>query len=265
MGGGEASGDSRRDGRAARELLATNESDEAAADLVTAIASLLPAGAGSFAVFEPPGPNEVRLARAGGSFAAELGEFVRWFELRDRVVDGAGVGAIVTRTGTLPVSARELLGECTATTVPIHGRDGRVLGLVGGFVCAGEATLSSPALRGLEALATAFFQGLSQSTSSDVAPGAERPAVPGRSTDAKDARTRGLEQLSPQERLVAGLLVNGYHVSNVAASTGLAHDTVRTYIRRIYRKLGVRNRADLVRTVLVTGDATVVLEREHQG
>jgi DNA-binding CsgD family transcriptional regulator len=242
MGGGEASSDSQRDVRAPRGPVEPNGG--AAGALVTAIASLLPPEAGCFAVFEAPGPGEVRLGRGGGSFAAELPAFARWFEIGGHSATGAGVGPLVARSGTLPVAARHLARKCTAAAVPIHVRDGRTLGLLGGFAWAGDEVLSAQALRGLEALAIAFFQGFS------------------RSLNATDS---GLKQLSAQERLVAGLLVNGYPVPSVAAVTGLAPDTVRTYIRRLYRKLGVRNRADLVRTVLVSGDAALVSERDQHG
>jgi DNA-binding CsgD family transcriptional regulator len=56
--------------------------------------------------------------------------------------------------------------------------------------------------------------------------------------------------LSPRERQVARLLVDGYSSVNVAALCGVTPNTVRTLMRRLYRKLGVRNRADLVRVSL---------------
>ena len=37
---------------------------------------------------------------------------------------------------------------------------------------------------------------------------------------------------------------------NVAAIAGLSENTVRTYVRRLYSKLGVNNRADLVRKLM---------------
>jgi DNA-binding CsgD family transcriptional regulator len=55
--------------------------------------------------------------------------------------------------------------------------------------------------------------------------------------------------LSPRERSIAQLLVGGYAAVNAAAIIGITEHTVRTYIRRVYRKLGVRNRADLARAM----------------
>jgi DNA-binding CsgD family transcriptional regulator len=60
----------------------------------------------------------------------------------------------------------------------------------------------------------------------------------------------GAARLSPREREVARLLVDGYSHVNVAALCGVTTNTVRTLTRRLYRKLGVCNRADLVREIL---------------
>jgi DNA-binding CsgD family transcriptional regulator len=56
--------------------------------------------------------------------------------------------------------------------------------------------------------------------------------------------------LSGREREVAQLLADGYSHVNIAARCELAAATVRTYVARIYTKLGVCNRADLVREIL---------------
>jgi DNA-binding NarL/FixJ family response regulator len=61
-----------------------------------------------------------------------------------------------------------------------------------------------------------------------------------------------ISDLSSRERTIARLLVRGYGTANVAALTDLTEHTVRTYVRRVYKKLGVSNRADLVRRLLVT-------------
>jgi DNA-binding CsgD family transcriptional regulator len=63
-------------------------------------------------------------------------------------------------------------------------------------------------------------------------------------------RTDALEGLSRREREVARLLVAGYSGVNVAAISGLSEHTVKTYVRRLYTKLGVNRRADLVRKLV---------------
>ncbi|WP_394839173.1 helix-turn-helix transcriptional regulator [Pendulispora rubella] len=55
------------------------------------------------------------------------------------------------------------------------------------------------------------------------------------------------ETLSAREHEVGRLLVAGYNRVNIAAIVGLSENTVRTYIRRLYAKLGVSNRVDMVR------------------
>jgi DNA-binding CsgD family transcriptional regulator len=59
-----------------------------------------------------------------------------------------------------------------------------------------------------------------------------------------------IEGLSKREREIARLLVAGYSGVNVAAISGLSEHTVRTYVRRLYVKLGVDSRADLVRKLM---------------
>ena len=56
--------------------------------------------------------------------------------------------------------------------------------------------------------------------------------------------------LSGREWQVAQLLADGYSHVNIGARCELAASTVRTYVRRIYAKLGICNRADLVRELL---------------
>jgi DNA-binding CsgD family transcriptional regulator len=67
--------------------------------------------------------------------------------------------------------------------------------------------------------------------------------------DAQD-KPAPIEGLSKREREIARLLVAGYSGVNVAAISGLSENTVRTYVRRLYHKLGVANRADLVRKLM---------------
>ena len=64
-----------------------------------------------------------------------------------------------------------------------------------------------------------------------------------------------MEGLSRREREIARLLVAGYSGVNVAAISGLSENTVRTYVRRLYTKLGVNNRADLVRKLMIPEEA----------
>ena len=63
-------------------------------------------------------------------------------------------------------------------------------------------------------------------------------------------RQAAIEGLSKRERDIARLLIAGYSGVNVAAISGLSENTVRTYVRRLYSKLGVNNRADLVRKLV---------------
>ncbi|HEX3761637.1 MAG TPA: helix-turn-helix transcriptional regulator [Kofleriaceae bacterium] len=54
-------------------------------------------------------------------------------------------------------------------------------------------------------------------------------------------------KLSTREREIAQLLATGYSTVNAAAMLSLSENTIRTYVRRLYRKLEITNRADLTR------------------
>lgn len=71
----------------------------------------------------------------------------------------------------------------------------------------------------------------------------------------QDKGAAPIEGLSKREREIARLLVAGYSGVNVAAISGLSENTVRTYVRRLYQKLGVANRADLVRKLMSPAEA----------
>ncbi len=59
--------------------------------------------------------------------------------------------------------------------------------------------------------------------------------------------------LSPREHAVLRCLVEGYSYKEVAAHLGLQIDTVRTYVRAVYRKLDVHSVAAAVSQALRQG------------
>jgi len=62
--------------------------------------------------------------------------------------------------------------------------------------------------------------------------------------------------LTPRERDVVGRLLSGASTRQIAESTGLTVATVNTYLKRIFAKLGVHSRVELV--ARVTGTRGVV-------
>jgi DNA-binding CsgD family transcriptional regulator len=52
-------------------------------------------------------------------------------------------------------------------------------------------------------------------------------------------------KLSARERQIAQMMVTGFTTVNAAAILGVSENTIRTYVRRLYRKLNVTNRTDL--------------------
>ena len=61
--------------------------------------------------------------------------------------------------------------------------------------------------------------------------------------------------LTPRERDVVSLLVAGSSTRDIAAETGLTVSTVNTYLKRIFSKLGVHSRVELI--ARMAGTATI--------
>jgi DNA-binding CsgD family transcriptional regulator len=62
--------------------------------------------------------------------------------------------------------------------------------------------------------------------------------------------------LTPRERDVVGLLVSGASTRQIASETHLTVGTVHTYLKRIYPKMGVRSRVELVARTIGTRGLT---------
>lgn len=58
--------------------------------------------------------------------------------------------------------------------------------------------------------------------------------------------TTDLPTLPPRLAKVAHMVVAGHTDKQIAARTGLTFSTIRTYVRQVYRRLGVHNRVALV-------------------
>jgi len=58
------------------------------------------------------------------------------------------------------------------------------------------------------------------------------------------------EELTVREREILNYLVQGLTNKEIAAATHLATDTIKTHLRNIYRKLGVKNRSQAVSVAL---------------
>ena len=56
--------------------------------------------------------------------------------------------------------------------------------------------------------------------------------------------------LSPMESRVAVAVATGQTVAGIAAALNCGESTVKTHLKRVYRKLGVRKQTELVRRIL---------------
>jgi len=72
--------------------------------------------------------------------------------------------------------------------------------------------------------------------------------------------------LTPREKDVVGLLVGGCSTRDIARKTGLTVATVNTYLKRIFAKLGVHSRVELVARMAGTdaaGTETALSDDDH--
>ncbi|MDH5673168.1 MAG: LuxR C-terminal-related transcriptional regulator [Myxococcales bacterium] len=137
-----------------------------------------------------------------------------------------------------PVDAR-------AVSLPLrHGR--QVLGTIHLYLADGSEKLDVADLRLARWGARALARGLSYSSRMN------RPAA--------DVRKRGQEiqsrldrtPLTKREKEVVALLVSGASTRQIAEQTQLTVATVHTYLKRIYSKLGVHSRVELVARMVGT-------------
>jgi len=68
--------------------------------------------------------------------------------------------------------------------------------------------------------------------------------------------------LTPRERDVVSLLVAGSSTRDIASETGLTVSTVNTYLKRIFSKLGVHSRVELI--ARMAGTATIPPRSSYQ-
>ena len=71
---------------------------------------------------------------------------------------------------------------------------------------------------------------------------------PARTDDDVQALLRDIP-LTPRERDVVGRLIGGSSTREISGSTGLTISTVNTYMKRIFAKLGVHSRVELLARV----------------
>jgi two-component system NarL family response regulator len=64
---------------------------------------------------------------------------------------------------------------------------------------------------------------------------------------AAELRLAAANPLTPREDEIARQVASGLRNSEIARALSISEDTVKTHLNRIFRKLGVRNRVELVR------------------
>ena len=132
-----------------------------------------------------------------------------------------------------------------AVSLPLrHGR--QVLGTIHLFLPEGIEKLEGQDLRLARWGARALARGLSYSSRMN------RPALEGRRKGLEVQSRLDRTPLTKREKEVVSLLVSGASTRQIAEQTGLTVATVHTYLKRIYSKLGVHSRVELVARMVGT-------------
>jgi DNA-binding CsgD family transcriptional regulator len=132
-----------------------------------------------------------------------------------------------------------------AVSLPLrHGR--QVLGTIHLFLPEGTEKLEGQDLRLARWGARALARGLSYTSRMN------RPALEGRRKGQEVQSRLDRTPLTKREKEVVALLVSGASTRQIAEQTGLTVATVHTYLKRIYSKLGVHSRVELVARMVGT-------------
>ncbi|QDV71880.1 helix-turn-helix domain-containing protein [Botrimarina mediterranea] len=79
----------------------------------------------------------------------------------------------------------------------------------------------------------------------------------------RDVRER--LDLAPQQSRIVELILRGKPDKEIALELGLSVPTIRTYLRRAYRRLGASDKLTLVLRVFETAQASLQESRHPQG
>lgn len=125
----------------------------------------------------------------------------------------------------------------------------------GGLRSAG-ATVVRPSMTGLDEL-TALIRTLSDGRPAPTEESLERYAAAWRKSQAQHAEVQDrIDSLTPRERQVLDLLRHGVRVRSIASMLGLSESTVRSQVRSVLRKLGVRSQLAAVAMLRAIDEAT---------
>lgn len=164
---------------------------------------------------------------------------IDWFnELCRRTTSAENAGALLAARGNVDV--REYLPQVRVPTLVIHASHDQIAPLAQGRYLAGHipgaqfVEVDSPnhVLLEHEPAWQAFQQAVLEFT--------------GQPLHVPSPQDAALKQLTPRERMALQLLCEGQSNAQIAWHLGVAEKTVRNHVSHLYRKLGVRSRAEAI-------------------
>jgi DNA-binding CsgD family transcriptional regulator len=217
-----------------QRLAATTSASKPCARLASVfdqVSRLLGASIGGVLWTEPGAPQGVHL----GLRRSHLREYLDVWQAKDPVLQAALALQVavrdvdvcaegVWRNVPLVASLGRRIGAHSYIVVPIYGAHGEVSGTIHLCRASGQAPFSAHDLRHATA-----FAGFASATLSRLGL-------------ASHAEPTGL---APREYQVALLAARGFSNRTIGEQVGIAGETVRQTLRRVYRKMGVGNRTEL--------------------
>jgi DNA-binding CsgD family transcriptional regulator len=211
-------------------------------------------------------PNVFPIAGDLAEALARTGEFdssahiLNWLDQRAEATGLAYPHAAACRVwGILADEPEEAQRLFTASLValdkvgPIPFEQARTL------LCSGEAMRRN---RRPAAARATFHRALAIFDDLGARPWAARATAELAASGVKDQRVmmaavgpNRLDELSPQELQAARIAARGQNNNEVAAALFISRKTVEAHLTRVYRKLGIRSRTELVRILLANGIA----------
>jgi DNA-binding NarL/FixJ family response regulator len=194
-------------------------------------------------------PYEVRLTEAVGRVVGTViegidsrGDLERQRDQAVAALDCAGTAVVITDPAApeprLNVAARLLLAEVVDAEHGLHRVIARP-GTDGDFSCHLDVELTDGSIGLLHGHSTYVH-----------AKGSTLITVLELQRDRSEISAETLMALTPREREVAQLVVDGFSDRQIAERLWLSHHTVSQYVKRIYRKLDVPSRVALTRLLL---------------
>lgn len=204
------------------------------------------------------GRADVTVVDALRGYHGERGWDPRWTRLAERALDAAvSAGDVRAQSAMHLALANSCFAGADYAGSAGHGRRALDLSLVADWrdgEAAAYHNLAASALATGDAAASDRYVSLWTKLNEELDDPASVPPGP---------RAPDWTVLTEREQAIARLVVRGLTNQQVAARAGCSPDTVKFHLRNIFRKLGIRSRAEIARYVLTARGRSLPADGRH--